>query len=207
MDNLPLLFRHIMAKLDGLSKELRYHGIEHTLAVYQQCENIAHAENITDPEKIYLLKVAALYHDTGFLYIYNGHEEVSCKLATQELPAYGLNEKQIETICGLIMATRVPQSPKNHLEQIICDADLDCLGRDDYEITSSNLYHELLREGLVKDDDEWLQQQISFLESHQYFTDWSKENRAPLKQQNYESLKLSTQSRKEFNTQSRKEFK
>src|SRR4029078_11463882 len=124
MDNLPLLFRHIMAKLDGLSKELRYHGIEHTLAVYQQCENIAHAENITDPEKIYLLKVAALYHDTGFLYIYNGHEEVSCKLATQELPAYGLNEEQIEIICGLIMATRVPQSPKNHLEQIICDADL-----------------------------------------------------------------------------------
>jgi HD superfamily phosphohydrolases len=198
MENLPLLFRHIMAKLDGLSKELKYHGVNHTLDVYKQSENIALGENITDPSKLYLLKVAALYHDTGFLYMYNGHEEMSCKIATRELPAYGLNEEQIGIICGLVMATKIPQSPKNHLEQIICDADLDCLGRDDYDITSSNLYHELLREGLVKNDDEWLDQQISFLESHQYFTDWSKENRAPLKQQNYERLKLSTQSRKEF---------
>ena len=191
MENLPLIFGHIMDKLNGLSSELKYHSVDHTLDVYSQSENIAIAENITDPSKLYLLKVAALYHDTGFLYIYNGHEEVGCKLATQELPAYGLNEKQIKIICGLVMATQVPQSPKNHLEQIICDADLDCLGRSDYEVTSNNLYHELLREGFVKNDDEWLQMQISFLESHEYFTDWAKQNRAPAKLRHYENLKAS----------------
>jgi hypothetical protein len=189
MDNLPLIFGHVMDKLNGLSTELKYHSVDHTLDVYKQSEKIALAENITDPSKLYLLKVAALYHDTGFLYIYTGHEEVGCKLATQELPAYGLNEEQIGIICGLVMATKVPQSPKNHLEQIICDADLDCLGRNDYEVTSNNLYHELLREGMVKNDDEWLQQQISFLESHEYFTNWSKQNRAPVKHRNYENLK------------------
>ena len=71
MDNLPLLFEHMIAKLkNGLSKELTYHSLEHTLDVYEQAQNIAREEKITDVEKLYLLKVAALYHDSGFLHIY-----------------------------------------------------------------------------------------------------------------------------------------
>ena len=33
----------------------------------------------------------------------------------------------------LILATKVPQKPKNKLEKIICDADLDYLGREDFD--------------------------------------------------------------------------
>lgn len=192
MDNLPLLFEHMIAKLkNGLSKELTYHSLEHTLDVYEQSQNIAREENITDVEKLYLLKVAALYHDSGFLHIYKGHEEEGCKLAMKELPGYGLNKEQIEIICGLVRATKLPQSPRNHLEEVICDADLDYLGRDDYVEISNHLYSEFLREGYVKNDEDWLNMQISFFESHHYFTKWSRENRGPVKQQRLEMLKAS----------------
>ena len=192
MDNLPLLLEHIVSKLKcGLSEELTYHSLEHTLDVFTQAGNIAVAESVKDPEQLYLLKVAALYHDSGFLFIYRGHEEAGCNLASRELPAFGLQQKQIDIICGIIMATKIPQSPYNHLEQIICDADLDYLGRDDYDVISNTLYHEFLREGFVKNDDDWLNMQISFFESHHYFTEWSRKNRAPVKQQHFEKLMAS----------------
>jgi uncharacterized protein len=191
MNNLPLLLEHIVVKLkNGLSNELIYHCVDHTLDVFKQSQSIALDEKITNTEELYLLKVGALYHDTGFLFIYNGHEELGCKLAMQELPAFGLDEKQIKIICGLIMATKIPQSPKNKLEEIICDADLDYLGRRDYEVISNNLYHEFLKEGIVKDDKEWLEKQIRFFESHQYFTASSKKNRTPLKLRHLEKLKV-----------------
>ncbi|MEP6615091.1 MAG: HD domain-containing protein [Ginsengibacter sp.] len=189
MDKLPLLQDHIIAKLEkGLSRELTYHCLEHTLDVLKQSENIAHAENIKDEEKLYLLKVAALYHDSGFLFVYRGHEEAGCKLAAEELPLYGFEKKQIDTICGLIMATKIPQSPKNHLEQVICDADLDYLGRNDYLVISNHLYHEFLLEGFVKNDKDWLEMQISFFKIHHYFTAWSVKHRGPVKQQHFEKL-------------------
>ena len=190
MSNLPIILEHIVEKLkNGLSSELRYHRVDHTLDVFKQSEIVALGENITDTEQLYLLKVAALYHDSGFLFIYSGHEQMSCQLAMQELPAFGLNEKQIQIIAGLIMATKIPQSPQSKLEQIICDADLDYLGRNDYEVISNNLYYEFLNEGIVKDDKGWLEKQIGFIESHQYFTSFSKKTRTPLKLRHLEKLK------------------
>ena len=81
----------------------------------------------------------------------------------------------------MIMATKIPQSPKNKLEKIICDADLDYLGRDDFEPISNSLYKEFLDFGFVKDHNDWMQKQVGFLESHHYFTKSSQELRQPKK--------------------------
>ena len=48
------------------------------------------------------------------------------------------------------MATEIPQNPKTHLEMIMCDADLDYLGRYDFETISNNLYTEFLDFGFVR---------------------------------------------------------
>ena len=64
-------------------------------------------------------------------------------MAREILPAYGLTRDQIDTICGMIMATRIPQSPSNQLERILCDADLDYLGRDDFYEIGGRLFEEL----------------------------------------------------------------
>ncbi|MEO7393670.1 MAG: HD domain-containing protein [Chitinophagaceae bacterium] len=164
-----------------LSPYYTYHSLDHTLDVLKQSQQIAARENITDDEELFLLNIAVLYHDIGFLNIYSGHEEKGCELVKNELPVIGFNHDQIHKICGLIMATKIPQSPKNKLEEIICDADLDYLGRNDFEQISNQLYKEFLHVGFVKNYADWMQKQIGFFESHQYFTKSSQLLRQPLK--------------------------
>ena len=182
-DNFKQIYDHVINDLlPGLPPTLTYHSIDHTLDVLEQAQRIAAEEGITDPNDLFILKVAALYHDSGFLYVYMGHEARGCELGREEWPAFGLSPAQIDKACGIIMATKIPQSPNNKLEQIICDADLDYLGRDDFDPISNSLYKEFLKYGFVKSHDEWMQKQISFLESHHYFTQSSIRLRKPKKQ-------------------------
>ena len=185
-----LLKRHVVNKLlAGLPQQLTYHNLSHTLDVLKQAENIALAEGFTCPEGLFTLKVAALYHDAGFIDNYFDHEAQGCRVAQQELPSFGFSIAQVDRICGMIMATKIPQSPQSHQEQIICDADLDYLGREDFTEIAQNLYAELLTFQVLAGEDEWNALQLAFLEKHQYFTDYSKENRENAKQAHLASLK------------------
>lgn len=182
--------QHVINKLeDGLSPALTYHNLQHTIDVLKQAMDISSEEGIDDNEDIMLLQVAALYHDVGFLNTYNGHEEKSCVIATQELPGFGLTENQIEKVCGMIMATKVPQIPQNTLEEIICDADLDYLGRSDFFTIGEGLFREFMDQGIVTNDKEWNMLQVSFLENHTYFTATSKARRDKKKQEHLEEIK------------------
>lgn len=168
---------------------LTYHTASHTDDVLRCCEQIALEEGITSRKTLLLLKVAALYHDTGFLLAYKGHEEKSCELVTKDLVRLDFSQEDVDIICSMIMATKIPQSPKNHLEEIICDADLDYLGRDDFEEISNHLRNEFFQLGVVKSEEEWMQLQISFFESHRYFTKSAREKRNCKKMQHLEQLK------------------
>jgi hypothetical protein len=89
----------------------------------------------------------------------------------------------------MIMATQIPQSPKDLFGHIICDADLDYLGRDDFEPISNSLFEEI--QVLVKPTsiEDWNRIQVSFIGSHQYFTNFSKTVREPIKQKHLANLK------------------
>ena len=89
----------------------------------------------------------------------------------------------------MIMATKIPQSPKTLLEQIICDADLDYLGRDDFEPISNNLYKEFLTFKIIPEDCIWDHIQIKFFESHRYFTKTTLEKRNTAKLKHLAILK------------------
>lgn len=180
----------ILMKMEsGLSKDLYYHGVHHTLDVLKEAERIAKEENISTTEDLFLLKVACVYHDSGFLFIYKGHEEAGCKIVKDELPAFNFNKNQVDTICGMIMATKIPQSPHNKLEEIICDADLDYLGRPDFFLISNTLFLEMKERGWVADEREWNIKQVAFFNTHHYFTATSKKQRERQKQQHLEMIK------------------
>ena len=180
---------HVVSMLkNGLPASFTYHNLAHTLDVTMQCKRIAAGEGITDKETLLELEIAALYHDTGFLHIYLNHEEKSCELAIEQLPGFGVNKKMIENICAIIMATKVPQSPHNHLQQIICDADLDYLGRDDFFIVGENLRKELAAYKIINSTGEWEERQLAFLQSHNYFTKTSQQQRTPAKLQHLQKL-------------------
>ena len=167
----------ILSRLeDELDSRLGYHNIAHTLDVLEQAEVIATQEKVTDKHDVLLLKTAAIFHDSGFLFVYKGHEEKGCEIASESLRSV-FSEEDIKKVCGMIMATKIPQTPNTLLEQIICDADLDYLGRNDFEPISRNLYKEFLTYKIIPENIIWDHIQIKFFESHHYFTGTSKSKR------------------------------
>jgi uncharacterized protein len=171
-----------------LSDKLTYHGLHHTRDVLRMAGEIAKAEGVSGSE-YKLVKTAALFHDSGFLKNkHAGHEQEGCNLAANTLPLFGYNAEQIERICAMIMATKIPQSPQNLLEQIICDADLDYLGRDDFGKIGKSLFHELQAYQLIGDEQAWNRVQVSFLSAHRFHTKTSIARREPVKQRYLQEL-------------------
>ena len=171
-----------------LPKERTYHSLEHTLDVYASAIDIAEQEGVTG-EDLALLKTAALYHDCGFIMHGIDHEEHGCAVVREQLPRFGYSPDQVRRICDMIMATRIPQSPRNKLSRILCDADLDYLGRGDFEIIGSTLFAEMRTFGVLKTEREWNQLQVRFLERHTYFTRTNKQLREPVKQAHLAALR------------------
>lgn len=152
-----------------LSPSLTYHNLMHTELVIQHASVIAEEEGISDHETN-LLMVAAAYHDAGFIEMYQGHEEVSCKYARTYLPNFDFIEGDIDVVCEIIMATKIPQTPTNKLGEILCDADLYYLGTSDYKSIAENLFEEFLNQNMLDDKIQWQKQQAVFLKNHRYFT-------------------------------------
>jgi uncharacterized protein len=153
-----------------------YHNPEHTLYVTEQAAAIGRAEACTAKE-INLLEAAALWHDTGFITSYTNHEEESCILARQYLPEYGYSATYTAAVCGMIMATKMPQTPQNKLESILADDDLEYLGTAGAGEKAAGLFKELQHQDPSLTLSAWHDFQIAFLVKHHYFTRFCKENR------------------------------
>ncbi len=173
---------------EELSEKLSYHGVHHTLDVLNICEELCELEGVSTYESL-LIKTAALFHDCGFTQGINDHEITGCNIARKNLPSFVYSEEEIERICGMIMATKIPQSPKNILEQIICDADLDYLGRDDFYRIGDTLFVELKAYNILESRDAWDRIQVKFLGNHSYFTATNQNRRESKKQFYLEELK------------------
>lgn len=170
----PDLDRARQYVIERLGRELAptytYHALSHTLHdVVPAAERLATWSGI-EGEDLLLLRTAALFHDIGFVSRSENHEVMSVDIARTVLPGLGYQPGQIDAICGIIMATRLPQSPRTFLEQIMADADLDVLGRADFIEQSAALRAEMAANGSVQSDCEWRQFQYQFLRQHRYHT-------------------------------------
>lgn len=182
-------FIDLLEQNEFISK-LKYHGPHHTIDVMNAAERIGLAEGI-GKEELMLVKLAALFHDSGFLNKYQNNEFEGAKLAKRELPRYGFTDAQVEIVVNMILATKVPQAPKNHLEEILCDADLDYLGRDkeEFDRISSSLAQELIDMKILRSIEDWDPIQVKFLESHHYYTKTCIESRRPNKIERLREIK------------------
>jgi ligand-binding sensor domain-containing protein/class 3 adenylate cyclase/predicted metal-dependent HD superfamily phosphohydrolase len=179
----------ILTKLeDELPDDLYYHAFHHTIDVRDAAERIGKSEGV-DGEDMMVLKTAAMYHDAGFTQQYFKNEPFGVAMAKEILPNFGYSPEQIDAIEKMIMATQIPHNPKTLLEQILCDADLDYLGRDDFYPISDSLKKELMARDIVKNDKHWDEMQIKFLESHRYFTEFSRTFRQPEKIKRIKEIK------------------
>lgn len=171
---------------EKLPAHLTYHDKSHTQNVVAAAMDIANKEHVSNDD-IQILKAASLLHDAGYHITAYGHEEKSCELAKEILPIYNFTAIQIDAVCKIIMATKIPQSPKNKLSEILCDADVYYLGTDTYTAEAEKLYQEMQSSNPVS-RDEWLMQQISFLKLHHYFTATANKELNTIKNKNLAAL-------------------
>jgi len=178
----------ILDKLEiELPDFLYYHNVKHTVDVVTEVELIGWAEGLDD-EEILLLKTAALFHDAGHTVSYNEHEYHGTQLVKAYLPKYGYSPEQIEKICSMIMATKLPPKPEDVYQKIICDADLDYLGRSDMIPVSNTLYKELKEQNLIGTLNDWNKLQVKFISGHSYFTKTARSLREVNKQKQIERI-------------------
>jgi hypothetical protein len=164
------LKKQILSRLElEFNPCLYYHNLSHTLDVSEATLRLAHLEGV-DSHYTIILATAALLHDIGMLEDYTEHESASVKTAQRILPDLEYSKEDIEEICNLIMATRMPQEASTLGEMIICDADLDYLGRDDFFMIAHRLRCEWKCQGKDYTLKEWYTMQVSFLKKHRYFT-------------------------------------
>ena len=178
----------ILDKLEReLPEHLYYHNVKHTVDVVTEVELIGWAEGCSD-EEILILKTAGLFHDVGHTISYDDHEHQGALLAREMLPAYGYTPEQIDRICQIILSTKLPPRPTNLLEEIICDSDLDYLGRSDFIPVSNTLFEEMKAQNKIAKLNDWNKLQVRFISGHQYFTPTARSLREVNKQLQIERI-------------------
>lgn len=174
---------------EKLSAQYLYHDLGHTLVVKDYCQLLGTQSHL-DPLELEILLIAALFHDTGFTETYEGHEEASQHIAQTFLTHHNYPDASINSVLACIAATKMEAVPKTLLEKLIKDADLNSLGTDAFFTNSNNLRTEwatLCDETYT--DLEWYQNNIDFLEKHQYFTPAAKAIFDTTKQSNLKKIK------------------
>jgi uncharacterized membrane-anchored protein YitT (DUF2179 family)/HD superfamily phosphodiesterase len=188
------LHSFLIQKLEtGMPAYLTYHNAAHTSSVIEAVTHLAIAENIGGDDLI-LLKTAALFHDAGYLKHHEEHEVLSCEMAQKYLPDYGYSSGQIEKVCKMIMATKLPHTPADHLGEILCDADLYYLGTEHYSFYAEKLFHEFKKFGQIKTKLEWDLQQVEFLTTHKFYTQTAIREREGQKHKQLQQLKSKLES-------------
>jgi HD superfamily phosphodiesterase len=181
--------KYIIERLETeLQPNLYYHGIHHTMDVYEVSIKLAELENLNQEEKV-IINTAALYHDAGFIYRYEDNEVLAVNMIKEVLPQFGYSGKQIKFIADIILITRIRARPITLLQQIMSDADYDYLGRTDVGKIAETLHNELNEYGFTFSMEEWNKMQIKFLQKHAYYTESSIQLRRPNKLAYYEYLK------------------
>lgn len=178
------IYRDILAKLP---EHLTYHNLDHTAYVLEKAIFLAKESHVSQQD-LHLLKLAALFHDTGFIDNPKDHEEKGCKIAEGYL-AKGYSKEELDKIYGMIMATKIPQSPTNHLENILADADLEYLGTDLFEQIGQSLFVELKHFNPNFTEQAWDELQLVFMQKHHYHTEYCQKHREPKKQENLLKVK------------------
>ena len=177
---------------DELPAGIKYHDANHTLhptkGVVANANRIAISENISEHDRE-LLIAAAYFHDTGYIREYDKNEPIAARMAGRILKLIGYTPKEIQKIQKMILATDLEREPNTHLEKILCDADLDHLGREDFFKLDGKLREGRHARGIdVSDAPKWYKGTLKIMKEHQFYTETQKKLRENVKQKNIKKL-------------------
>jgi len=166
-----------------------YHHYGHALDVMDRAIYLWKKEWVSESD-LELLIIAAIFHDTWFIIQYDKNESIWAKIATNYLKTLLYPTEKIKIIKELILATSPEyKKPKNLLEKIIKDADMDNLWRDDFFDKWEQLKNEIeiIKNIKIKDPD-WHHSSLDLLYDHHFLTNTWKNERANKLEQNKKEL-------------------
>lgn len=192
MENIVQATDNFILKLftDKLPNTFVYHNYTHSKRVYKSINEIIEHSQI-DVKDATILRLAALLHDTGYIFGRQNHEKEGCKIAREFLESQKVDEEIIKGVEKCILATEFKsKNPKSLLEKIIRDADSSHFGKDYFEEASEFLRKELAMQNIKNySPKEWRKENIRVLvEEHQYYTDYALRNWQPVKEENLAKL-------------------
>jgi predicted metal-dependent HD superfamily phosphohydrolase len=164
---------------EKLSAKLIYHNFAHTADVVEYSRKIGKKSGLNDDE-MEIVTLAAWFHDIGYIDTYKGHEDRGIEILTEFLNKNNYPKEKTDKVIGCIEATKMPQSPKSLAEEVVCDADLIHLGKEDFFDYSDLLKSEWENLEIKKvDDAEWHKISVELLSSHKYFTAYARKKFEP----------------------------
>ena len=179
---------------DKLSVLYFYHDCNHTLEVVTAVQELSKEEKLSPLESGILL-VAAWFHDTGYIYGCENHENHSIDIVSDFLKEKDKSEEYIQQVSSIIKATIFDYIPQSLLEKIIKDADFFHFTKEDYPIKCNLLRREWESTNRVKYTDlEWAQENLRMLsQRHVYYTEYAIENWQTLKEKNIKVIEQEIQ--------------
>lgn len=168
---------------------LLFHNLSHTRDVVEKVDQISRQYDLEEDE-YFIVKAAAWFHDIGYvLGPARQHEEKSAEVAAEFLSMHQIPARLISQVQHCIMATRMPQSPRDKLAKILCDADLFHLGSEEFKEKSKLLRQEIeTKTGRSIDAEEWRAENIRLLQTHRYFTEYGEKELAKGQKENLKRL-------------------
>ena len=183
--------KHYVSKLltEELDPRFLYHNLRHTERVVKSTKELLNFYSLSEQENEQLL-LAAWLHDIGYVKGTENHEDTSGEMAAQFLKEHGYDNKGVEQVRNLILATKMTHEPSNLMEEIIRDADISHFAQKSYWETADFLRDELKELGIANySSKEWREKNIQmFRTKHKFYTEYAKNNWEQGKEKNLKQL-------------------
>jgi len=166
----------ILKKLDS---SILYHNIWHTKDyVLPAVLKLADMEWFSTEEK-YIIAIAALFHDTGFVKQYDKNEQIWAEFAKKYIESTNCiyNDNHTQLIINIILETDIKKTPSNKYSNVLRDADLSYLwSKEDFIKENNNLKLELRKHKDAYNHKDtinekvWRSASLVFMKDHIRFT-------------------------------------
>jgi len=159
---------------EKLPSTIIFHNFNHTLLLKKYAETIGERTDLTSDE-MNILRICALFHDSGYVNSYKQFNEESIIIASAYLAEHEVDQKTIDHITEIIRACKLPQNPKDKIAEVLCDAGMMYIASDDGIEQFDLLYDETaLQNPKFHKRAVFERACIDFFATHTYFTEYGK---------------------------------
>jgi len=167
---------------EKLPEYIIYHNFNHALLVKKYAETIGEHTGLSTDE-MNILRICALFHDAGYVNSYKKCNEESIVIASAFLAEHEIDQQTIDHISEIIRASKLPQSPKDKIAEVLCDADMMYIASENAVEQFDLLFDETALEKKNPEKRPVFEKgYIDFFATHTYYTEYGKTILQPKKE-------------------------